>query len=485
MLITENASRPQSLTRTQSARLLMACSVLAGALIGLLSSPLAASDHADPIDFTRKKPLEPGITDLFFFPVDGEGRVVNLYKDNDSIPLHPLLGCDTRDPGKSCHLPKRSEVSAEQRQQIKAFVVILCVRRALTQTNSLHLEPYTYKIHMDTQSPIEFDDASSGMASGSEAGTGYGQGTGPKNGRPNVEEAVARYGGKIAQPDKIHDNIVIELSLHNDASLNGDAKITGLREAGGIVYHSFADKSATWSPNEVHLRTGIRDDPFIFPPFFGTNVVAMVLSIPSHCFDGEKLNWLVWATTHQGQRQIDHVGRSLRTQNPRFELLNTLHPRDHVAAITKEFADPSLMRDVGLWLNFQQLFAYREWDFVPDVMVYTTRFPVGYPNGRYLTDDVAALLAQHGDTLLLELSHNKGQWPRHTTNDKKFSETFPYLADPHADKKPAEPYHLSMKNTLILWTIGIVIAVIVVLAIVQVVQLIRWWLGLRCRRRPL
>ena len=89
--------------------------------------------------------------------------------------------------------------------------------------------------------------------------------------------------------------------------------------------------------------------------------------------------------------------------------------------VTKEFEDPSLLRDVGLWLNFQQLFSFREWDFVPDVMVYTTRYQVGYPNGRYLTDDVAALLAQHGDTLLLELSHNKGQWPRHTTNDKEFS----------------------------------------------------------------
>jgi len=37
-------------------------------------------------------------------------------------------------------------------------------------------------------------------------------------------------------------------------------------------------------------------------------------------------------------------------------------------------------------------------------MVYSDQFNVGFPNGRRLTDDVAALLARNGDTLLLELS---------------------------------------------------------------------------------
>ncbi|WP_410965940.1 DUF4331 family protein, partial [Salmonella sp. SAL4438] len=77
-------------------------------------------------------------------------------------------------------------------------------------------------------------------------------------------------------------------------------------------------------------------------------------------------------------------------------------------------------------------------------------FPVGFPNGRYLSDDVAALLAQHGDTLLFELSHQhpNGGWPRRTTNVKPFLKTtedkpmdaeFPYLAEPWPDKMPAPP----------------------------------------------
>ena len=164
----------------------------------------------------------------------------------------------------------------------------------------------------------------------------------------------------------------------------------------------------------------------------------MVMTIPVSAFpDGQK-DWLLWGTSSKGNRQIDHVGRSLRTQNPRFEMLNTLPPRQHKAAIDEEHEHPSLLRDIALRFNMQSLFAYRTWDHVPDVMVYTTRFGVGFPNGRLLTDDVAALLAQHGDTLLLELSHHTGGWPRRTTNDKDFLAKFPYLAAPW-DDKPAEP----------------------------------------------
>ena len=123
-----------------------------------------------------------------------------------------------------------------------------------------------------------------------------------------------------------------------------------------------------------------------------------------------------------------------RTQNPRFELLNTLNPSKHVEAIKSEHESPSLMRDLLLRVGLESLFAYREWDFVPDVMIYTNRYPVGFPNGRLLRDDVAAILAQHGDTLLLELSHHNAQWPRRTANDKEFLDKFPYLAEPWPDR---------------------------------------------------
>ena len=36
-------------------------------------------------------------------------------------------------------------------------------------------------------------------------------------------------------------------------------------------------------------------------------------------------------------------------------------------------------------------FQIRPYDLKPDVMIYTDRFPPGFPNGRLLTDDVAVV----------------------------------------------------------------------------------------------
>ena len=351
-----------------------------GALVALLllafSAAPHASDHADPIDLFMRRPLEPGITDLFVFPSPDK-------------------------PGE--------------------MVVILCVRRALTQSASLKLEPYTYKIHMDLNTAVGDDEAS-----------------------------VARYGGSIAHPEGITPQVTMTFRFNNDATLR-EQRFDGLQTTEGI---------SVWS--------GVRDDPFIFPQFFGTNVVAVVASIPLRAFPRDQSSWIVWATSERNGRQIDHVGRSLRTQQPRFELLNTLPPSRHRQATMREHERPSLMRELGFrFLNLPQLFAYRDYDHVPDVLIYTTRRPVGFPNGRLLTDDVAALLARYGDSLLFELSYtNPGppprkSWPRQTTNDKAFLQTFPYLAEPWPDRMVTRP-GLSRANKLKL--IGIVIFIVAVWA---------------------
>ena len=113
---------------------------------------------------------------------------------------------------------------------------------------------------------------------------------------------------------------------------------------------------------------------------------------------------LLWATTHDGKRQIDHVGRSLRTQLPRFGYLNDKPPSEHVRAITKVHAEPTIMQ-AFFGSVVSPLFAHRHYDSVPDVMVYNLREPAMFPNGRALTDDVAQTLAAAGETLLLELAH--------------------------------------------------------------------------------
>src|SRR6185369_10558957 len=200
------------------------------------------------------------------------------------------------------------------------------------------------------------------------------------------------------------------------------------------------------SPSSIRITTGLFDDPFIFPRFFRRNVVGVVTSIPMSNLmptppgDGPA-PILLWATTHDGNRQIDHVGRSLRTQLPRFGHLNDKPPSEHVRAITRVHAEPTIM-EAFLGSAVAPLFAHRHYDSVPDVMIYDLRKPARFPNGRWLEDDVSKTLADAGETLLLELSYAESrEFPRATTNDKPFRGNFPYLADPWtADEvKAAEP----------------------------------------------
>ena len=342
---------------------------------------------------------------------------------------------------------------------VKRMEVILCVRRALTEAGSLMLEPYTYTINMDLSSEVTFDN----------------------------EEQLKRYGGTV--PEAIKETVTIPIHLTNEAKLKERPNFVGL----------------TGDLSRIRIETGVFDDPFIFPTFFGTNVVGMVLSIPLDAFPRSQHNWVVWATSSRDGQQVDHVGRSLRTQNPRFDMLNTLHPSRHIAAIKAERAHPSLMRDIFLRLNFQSMFAFRDWDEVPDVMIYSDRAPVGFPNGRLLTDDVAELLAIYGDTLLKEFSYITGKWPRATINDMPFrlraakeclaakaplpsncdqrvpeNLAFPYLADPWPEKKPKPPAMLTEANKMTLWLVALGL---VALFILENWIVAKWYYRKQLRKR--
>jgi len=365
-------------------------------LLAAAAVPARASDHADPIDIFNRVPLEGGITDLFVFP------------DRDSAEL----------------------------------VFILCVRRALTDSGSLMLEPYTYTISMDLHSPVDFSD----------------------------EEKRLRYGGAVVKPAEISADVEISFRLGDDAALVGKPAVRGLGDVGEIVVAPERRPTEVPQPpsdGRINVWSGVADDPFIFPVFFKTNVVAMVISIPRKYFPADQQDWIVWGSSSRDGRRVDHVGRSLRTQNPRFELLNTLHPRDHVAAITAEHEHPSLMRDLFLRIGLNSMFAYRKWDFVPDVMLYTRRHGgrAVFPNGRALSDDVAKVLADNGDTLLYEISFIAGGWPRATKNDNEEQQPngsstlpraeFPYLANPWPDSPPRRPPTLTTANRLKLGAIAL------------------------------
>jgi hypothetical protein len=429
-----------------------------------------ASDHADPVDILNRKRLEPGITDLFVFPIKMNEEAAFPFDRKDGISL------------ANPDLKPRKPLTAEEMSQISHIVVILCVRRALTERNKLMLEPYTYQILFDFNNSIAYEDRDEekGKEAPVKAGGGYQPLSGNDREPLTTQEARARYGGKIGNPEGIAATATITIRLKDDASFK-QVSIEGLKDANEI---SITD---TRDAKQISAYSGVRDDPFIFPAFFKTNIVGMVFSIPIDRFPADKHDWLIWGTSHEGSRQVDHVGRSLRTQNPRFDILNTLHPRAHVKAIKEADANPTLLRDAGLRLNLQGVAAYRKrWDFVPDVMIYKRNYPVGFPNGRLLYDDVAAMLAQHGDTLLLELSHQhpNGGWPRRTTNDKPFNGTtedkphlakYPYLAEPWDDRDEPPPPSLTPTNQ---WKLGAILSgTILVIALVAVAldRLYRRW----------
>ena len=436
---------------------LCSASLLAAAL--LLHSgaqPSRASDHADPMSLNVLKVQqspEANITDLHAFIVDRAGKLVT-----------------EGDPS----------VTGDQ------LIVSLCVRRALRPdlVGGLQLKGFKFRVHLDMAAPVRiFDEAKSrenyekqlaqrdeliatktkaldeakarekevasaentaqAVAADKELKAAVADRGALVAARESDRSMQALYGGVITQPDAIAETALLEFELdlvedgeqsqavvvnHRFEGIAGARNVvTREKKVGGVVKiqeHAF-------QPGEINIEAGVFDDPVIFPRFFRRNVVAIVTSIPlanlMRPAGGGPI--LLWATTHDKKgKVIDHVGRSLRTQLPRFGYLNELTPAEHVKAVTRVHERPSVMDD--LFATFvSPLFAHRHYDSVPDVMVYDLHKPAHFPNGRALTDDVGGILAEAGETLLLELSYAESkQFPRATTNDKEFSPTFPYLA---------------------------------------------------------
>ena len=291
------------------------------------------------------------------------------------------------------------------------MIVILNTRRALTTPPPYQLEPFEFAIYMDLHTKVTLD---------------------------NVEER-ARYGGSIANPEGIKEDVVIKIRLKSDAALNS-VKYEGLQNT-----------------DRIKLFTGVRDDPFIFPRFFKRNCIVMVLSIPFSSFPKDQRDWLLWGTSRRLKDglQIDHVGRSNRSQQGRFDFLNTLHPSRHVAAIKGDNQkrmriEKTLMEYLPPLVNaFQPLFKIRPYDEFADVMIYTNQYPIGFPNGRKLTDDVAALTCEQGDCALVEGAYiDSPQYPRATVNDKPFLKEFPYLAEPWPTSPPPPPPQVGFSGAL-------------------------------------
>lgn len=323
------------------------------------------------------------------------------------------------------------------------LVLVLGTHRALTAAGPYNLEPYEFSIHMDLHSEVSYDDA----------------------------EDLARYGGTVVDPAGISPDVTLSFRLDENANLV-EQRFEGLRET-----------------NRIQVWTGVRDDPFIFPRFFGTNVIAIVVSVPRAAFPRDQRDWLVWGTTTEvdGGDQVDHVGRSNRTQLARFDFLNTLPPDEHVPAIDemshKRERVSNFLGQIAapLQSGYNTMFPIRHYDFQPDVMIFTTRYGAGYPNGRRLTDDIVLLTCQIGECLLMEAAFTESEeWPRQTVNDKEFLDELPYLAEPWPAKEPAKKgFRWGLWITLFVVLFTLFLIVVGLVCVIK--KLVSWK---RSRRKP-
>lgn len=164
------------------------------------------------------------------------------------------------------------------------YILIVDVHAKLTAPKPYDLGPYEYKVNFDLTTPLTFTS----------------------------DEDRRRYGGTITAPEKIHPDASITIHLNNDATMKS-LTVNGLRNS-----------------DKIRTYTGVRDDPFIFPRFFKVNIIAMVMSIPKDAFPAGQHDFMLWATSSKDGAELDHDGRSIRTQLPRFGVINTSPPGEHL-----------------------------------------------------------------------------------------------------------------------------------------------------------
>lgn len=365
------------------------------ALAVIAAGPCFASDHADPTWIANSR-QEANLTGLFFFPVGDR------------------------------------------------YVAILDTRPTLTAPPPYKLKPYRFTVNIDTHSQVRFPPEpppAPPLPPGEAA---------PPPPRPSAEQQalngdLARYGGTVANPLEIAPDVSFSFVLEDDATVRPEnVHITGLKP---LPIKVLSDRNL-WQlrqrpqdyADDILVYTGVRDDPFIFPKFFNANIITMIVSVPKSAFQTTNPDWLLWGTSGfaKSGKQIDHVGRSNRTQLARFDVLNTEPPSRHVRVLRKVTAlriqAQDFFKDVLRPIsNLNQLsgFLLRGYDYAPDVMIFTTRRPPGFPNGRRLEDDVAKITCEWGDCPLQENSYiDSRAFPRAVVNDKPFLTDFPYLAEP-------------------------------------------------------
>ena len=435
-----------------------------------------ASDHADPMSLNafwpQDQPLA-NITDLHAFVVDGDGMPLLKAEELSRVRQLIVSLCVRRrlpfaqvnDPALEqglhelsfrLHLDFDSEVAHYETNKLRDGLDYAAALTQLDERIAKAQAAYDSAVKSEDKKVIEDAKSALDNALGDRDRTIIGH--------QFDARMEALYGGTVLAPHAIAEEAQLDFRLRlvrqgdylsvqvDKVVIDGISSDRVNRIASGRVRAEDTSPEPAptsgdrgWRGDSINVQAGIFDDPFVFPRFFRGNVVGVVASIPLERLrlsDGSPAanrTILLWATTHDKRQQVDHVGRSLRTQLPRFGYLNTLHPSQHVQAILRRHSHPNLLEN-SLATFLAPLEAHRFYDAAPDVMIYDLTRPAAFPNGRWLDDDVAKPLADAGETLLFELSLTESrQFPRASTNDKPFKRTFPYLADPWS-KQETEAY---------------------------------------------
>jgi hypothetical protein len=212
-------------------------------------------------------------------------------------------------------------------------------------------------------------------------------------------------------------------------AISGDVVLQGKTSSGSAV-------NVVSGSNGSKLFVGPRDDPFFFDlagfqaglkftgtdTFKGTNITAIVLDLPQ----APAQQFGVWATTSKKDNlgnwvQLDRMGRPA---------INTVFiPADQKDAFNNNTPD----RDKGIYTDEVKA-ALNSLNspatdglagiLLPDILTVDMSKPVGYLNGRGLSDDVIdiSLQAITGSTTIGDGVN---------ANDRAFSAQFPYLASPN------------------------------------------------------
>lgn len=233
-----------------------------------------------------------------------------------------------------------------------------------------------------------------------------------------------------------------KVALENYNNIIANTAVTDAIKTGNVL--ALADIGLP-----VKTFAGLRDDPFIRTTATGKNIAAMALEMPQSLFTHGRQKVLIsWAASGydaiSGHFSDVAGGSFISMFEPEKNLINTLHPSQHVAALeaAAQLSPPVLLPCQTPYQNGIVVAPFNtdcsESERMlksPDVAIFDTTKPQSYPNGRALTDDVVDLIAPY-DPRVNGLLYNPTNGENvngstsPTVNDVPLSDTFPYFGLP-------------------------------------------------------